>query len=122
MKKTMNKRTLGSKVEQLVKDYLNTHGFLILETNYRCRTGEIDLIAKEGNYYVFIEVKYRTSDAFGTPQEAVTPAKQKRICKTTLRYLYSHNQGESTPVRFDVAAVSGQKLSYFRDAFPFILS
>ena len=114
-----NKRKLGTKVEQAVREYLIENGFEILEMNYRCRQGEIDIIAKEDPYYAFIEVKYRNSTKYGMPQEAVGISKQKRICKAAQYYLYSHHLGEFTPVRFDVAGVLDHKITYLRNAFPF---
>lgn len=115
-----NKRKLGARVEQLIKEYLLASGFDILEMNYRCRQGEIDIIAKEREYYVFIEVKYRSTLRYGTPQEAVGIAKQKRICSAAKYYLYTHNLGEFTPARFDVAAVMGNKISYMKNAFELV--
>ncbi|MCI8507446.1 MAG: YraN family protein [Lachnospiraceae bacterium] len=115
-----NKRKLGARVEQLIKEYLRAYGFDILEMNYRCGQGEIDIIAKEKEYYVFIEVKYRSTLQYGTPQEAVGIAKQKRICGAAKYYLYTHALGEFTPVRFDVAAVMGNKISYIKNAFELV--
>lgn len=119
MTEEKNKRKLGMKVEQAVKEYLLAHGFEILEMNYRCKQGEIDIIAKEDDYFVFIEVKYRRTTKYGMPQEAVGTAKQKRICRTAQYYLYSHNLDAYTPVRFDVAAVLENKITYFKNAFEF---
>lgn len=121
MIKANNKRQLGAKVEQLVREYLVMHGFTILEMNYRCKQGEVDIVAKDAIYYVFIEVKYRNSTQYGTPQEAVGYAKQKRISKAAQYYLYSHNLGECTPVRFDVAAVLKNKITYYKNAFDFLV-
>lgn len=121
MIKEQNKRKLGAKVEQLVRDYLSAHGFTILEMNYQCKQGEIDIIAKDKEYYVFIEVKYRNSTKYGTPHEAVGIAKQKRISKAAQYYLYSHRLDEATPVRFDVAAVLENKITYYKNAFDFIV-
>lgn len=121
MLQEQNKRKLGAKVEQLVRDYLTAHGFSIIEMNYRCKQGEVDIIAKDGQYYVFIEVKYRNSVRYGTPQEAVGIAKQRRISKAAQYYLYSHNLDECTPVRFDVAAVLENKIMYYKNAFDFVL-
>lgn len=114
-----NRRRIGAEAEQLVKRYLAEHGFKILEMNYRCRQGEIDIIAKEEEYYVFIEVKYRTSTKYGMPQESVGIAKQRRICKAAQYYLYSQSLNEFTPVRFDVAAVLENKIVYYKNAFEF---
>lgn len=121
MTQEKNKRKLGAKAEQAVKEYLLTHGFEILEMNYRCKQGEIDIIGKEKGYYVFIEVKYRRSTLHGLPQEAVGAGKQRRICRTAQYYLYSHNLNEFTPVRFDVAAVLENKITYYRNAFEFCM-
>lgn len=116
-----NKRKLGARGEQAVKEYLLQHGFEVLEMNYRCRQGEIDIIAWDGSYYVFIEVKYRNTTKYGMPQEAVGIRKQKRICKAAQYYLYSHNLNEFTPVRFDVAAVLGDNITYLKNAFDFCI-
>lgn len=121
MIKESNKRKLGAKVEQLISEYISAHGFTILEMNYRCKQGEIDIIAKDKEYYVFIEVKYRNSMKYGGPQEAVGIAKQKRICKVAQYYLYSRRLDETTPVRFDVAAVLENEITYYKNAFDFIV-
>lgn len=114
-----NKRKLGARAEQIVRKYLTAQGFEILEMNYRCKQGEIDIIAKEAPYLVFIEVKYRNTTQYGMPQEAVGTAKQRRICKVARYYLHSHNLGEGIPIRFDVAGILENQLTYLRDAFPF---
>ena len=75
----MNRRKEGAYYENLVAEYLKTQGYEILEKNYRCRIGEIDLIAKEGETLVFVEVKYRRNDKMGDPKEAVNRKKQKKI-------------------------------------------
>ena len=121
MIKEQNKRKLGAKVEQLVCEYLSSHGFMILQMNYHCKQGEVDIIAKDDEYIVFIEVKYRNSIKYGTPQEAVGIAKQRRISKAAQYYLYSHRLDESTPVRFDVAAVLENKITYYKNAFEFVV-
>lgn len=121
MTRERNKRKLGAKVEQMVKEYISENGMSVLEMNYRCRQGEIDIIAKDGAYYVFIEVKYRSNTNFGTPQEAVDLSKQKRICKAAQYYMYSHHLSEFTPVRFDVVAVLDKDISYFSNAFEFVV-
>ncbi|MCM1157597.1 MAG: YraN family protein [Bacteroidales bacterium] len=120
MTEETNNRKLGAKAERAVAEYLESRGFVILETNYRCRQGEIDLIAREQEYYVFIEVKYRNTAKYGMPQEAVGRAKQKRICNTAKYYLYRHQLGEFTPVRFDVAAIAGDRITYVKNAFDMI--
>lgn len=121
MVQKQNKRKLGARIEQLVSEYLTTHGFTILEMNYRCKQGEIDIIARDGAYHVFVEVKYRKNTQYGTPQEAVGLVKQKRISKAAQYYLYCHNLDEFTPVRFDVAAVLENKIVYYKNAFDYVV-
>ena len=79
---SMIRRKEGAYYENLVAEYLKTQGYEILEKNYRCRIGEIDLIAKEGETLVFVEVKYRRDDKMGNPKEAVDRKKQKKISMT----------------------------------------
>lgn len=113
----MNKRAVGSEYEALAVAYMEQQGMRILERNYRCKQGEIDIVAKESQYLLFVEVKYRKNLSSGHPAEAVTPAKQQRIYQTARYYLYEHHLSEDTPVRFDVAAILGQEIQYIRNAF-----
>lgn len=111
--------------ERLAAQYLKEQGYQILEHNYRLRTGEIDLIAKEGERIVFVEVKTRRTLKFGVPQAAVTLTKQKQISKVALSYLQS-NEMLDAPCRFDVVAVflspksTTPKLEHIRNAFEFV--
>ena len=115
-----NKRQVGGIYEQKAADYLSRQGFRIIEHNFYSRFGEIDLIAKDGKYLVFIEVKYRRDSACGTPLEAVTLKKQKRICRTALYYCGKNGYGDSTPCRFDVVAIEGEdKVIHIKNAFDF---
>ena len=102
----MNKRVVGDSKELLACRYLSEQGAHILERNFRCRQGEVDIIAKDGKYLCFIEVKYRSDDRFGEPQEAVNLKKQKHICKVSEFYLYSKYKSSDVPVRYDVVAIS----------------
>ncbi len=111
--------------ERLAARYLKDRGYQILEHNYRLRTGEIDLIAKEGERIVFVEVKTRRTLKFGVPQAAVTLTKQKQISKLALSYLQSNGMLDA-PCRFDVVAVflspksTTPKLEHIRNAFEFV--
>ena len=80
----MNTREKGAAYEQLAINYLQDRGVAVLEHNYRNRRGEIDIIGKDGDYTVFIEVKYRKDSAAGQPAEAVTYGKQRKICKVEI--------------------------------------
>ncbi len=114
----MNRRQIGRMGEEKAADYLAKRGYQILERNYRCRLGEIDLIAKDGRYLVFIEVKYRTNGGCGDPAEAVDFKKQNKIYQTARYYLYRHGYSENQPCRFDVAAVYGNgSIRYVTHAF-----
>ena len=116
----MNKRAEGTRGEDLAAAYLERNGYRILERNYRFDRGEIDLIAKEGNDLVFVEVKARRSSAFGSPQEAVTPQKEEQLRKVAEGYLFEH-QIENQACRFDVVAIAYTKgrpdIELIRNAF-----
>ena len=84
----MNRRKEGAYYENLVAEYLKTQGYEILEKNYRCRIGEIDLIAEKDGYLVFVEVKYRRTGQKGDPAEAVDYRKQKKISKVAEDYCW----------------------------------
>ena len=122
----MNKRTLGSEYEALALSLALREGAVLVERNFRSKQGEIDLILRDGKYLVFAEVKYRANDRFGTPEAAVSPAKQRTICRVSLFYLKTHGAGTDTPVRFDVFAATtdetgAARVHWIKDAFPFHL-
>ncbi|MGN0484542.1 MAG: YraN family protein [Lachnospiraceae bacterium] len=117
MKKNMRKT--GTEQEKKAAEYLQQQGYRILEQNYRCRQGEIDLIAKDGEYLVFVEVKYRTQDSCGEPAEAVTAYKQRKISRTALFYCMKHSLPEDTPCRFDVVSILGDQIELIQNAFLF---
>lgn len=97
----------GKKSEALATAYLRLSGYRILERNYRNRIGEIDIIAKEGSVLVFIEVKARKTARYGSPKNAVTPAKQMKISNTALAYLKETGQ-LNCRARFDVVAIDAR--------------
>lgn len=113
----MNKRQTGTRYEQFAVRFLEEQGYRILEKNFRCRQGEIDLIARDGEYLVFLEVKYRKDDRMGTGGEAVGKLKQGRIIRCARCYLMRHAEYMETPCRFDVVSVLGEKAALYRDAF-----
>ena len=116
----LNKREVGASHEKLAGAYLETQGYLILEYNFRSRRSEIDIVARDGEYLVFVEVKYRSDERNGDPLEAVDVRKQKRICQAARYYLMIHHLNMDTPCRFDVAAVRGQKVELVKNAFYYI--
>lgn len=113
----MNKRSVGSRYEQKACAYLTDNGYQILERNFRCPLGEIDLIAEDENYLVFIEVKYRSSDVDGCGLEAVDYRKQKRILKTAGWYLMKMGLSDETPCRFDVLSYNRETAVLIKNAF-----
>lgn len=112
-----NKRSLGQEKEELAAEYLISQGAKIIERNYYFRGGELDLIAKDGEYLCFIEVKYRKSSSFGFPEEAVTYAKQRKILKGARLYLYQNHFKKDTPCRFDVVSITGNEINWIKNAF-----
>ena len=115
-----NNRKKGARKEAQAAAWLEGKGLQILERNYRCRKGEIDLIAWEKGIYVFLEVKYRKGNGCGHPAEAVDEKKQKRISGSALWYLTEQGALEA-PCRFDVIAVDGEvgSICWYRNAFDY---
>ena len=107
-------------MEKKAAAYLKEHGYEILEMNYRCRRGEVDIVARDGEYLVFVEVKYRKNAAAGAPAEAVEYRKQQRICYVAGNYLMTHHLGSETPVRFDVVSVLDDRITLYQNAFSYI--
>mgnify|MGYP003291540742 CR=1 FL=1 len=114
----LNSRTIGSTYEQIAGTYLKEQGYEIIEYNFHSKNGEVDIIAKEQEYLVFVEVKYRKDCKKGHPLEAVSVAKQKRISKSALFYLQKKNIF-GIPVRFDVVAILGDQIELVKNAFSF---
>ncbi len=111
-----NKKAVGKAYEDVATAYLIDKGYKILEKNYRCKIGEIDIIAKHRGILIFIEVKYRKTLAFGSPGEAVNYYKQQRIIGSAKWYLRQHYNTEIN-CRFDVIEVLDEKLSHIEGAF-----
>ncbi len=116
----MGKKDLGRKGEEVALRFLKKKGYRIIETNYVCKLGEMDLIAKEKDTLVFIEVKTRTSMQFGPPQLAVTNFKQRQLSKVALNFL-KEKKLEDVKARFDVVAIllsqKGEEIELIKNAF-----
>ena len=95
---------LGSHGERIAAAYLTDAGLRVLDRNWRCREGELDIVAREGEALVFCEVKTRRGVGFGHPVEAVTPAKQRRLRTLAHRWLAAHAE-HAPELRFDVVGV-----------------
>ena len=113
---TAGRRALGVRGENLAARWYEGHGYTILERNWRCREGELDIIARTGTTIVFIEVKTRSSDAYGSPAAAVTASKQRRIRALAVAWLRTKG-GHGAELRFDVACVIGNQVEVLEAAF-----
>jgi len=112
----MNKKDLGKSGEKRIVEYLQRRGWTILETNFRYHKKEVDIIARKDEIISFIEVKTRRRSGFGMGMEAVDWLKRKSIIQVARHYLEKHGSIEAL-VRFDVASIDGNVVSYFEDAF-----
>jgi putative endonuclease len=115
------KDAVGAYGERVAAGRLVEAGLIVLDRNWRCPRGEIDIIARDGATIVFCEVKTRRSAAFGSPLEAVTPAKARRLRRLAAAWLAEHPDVRG-PVRFDVISVEPQRagpalVEHLRDAF-----
>ena len=121
MKKLYNNtRATGTWYERTSAEYLKGQGLFILKYNYRCRHGEIDLIARDNEYLVFIEVKYRKGNWSGRALEAVNFAKQKTICKVARYFLAVEYHNVDIPCRFDVVGIDDKKVYWVKNAFEYM--
>lgn len=100
-------REQGEYSESLACQYLENKGFKLIEKNFNCRMGEIDLIMKDSDSLVFIEVRYRKNNNFGSGVESITASKQSKLIKTASLYLQQHDKLNRYPSRFDVVSISG---------------
>jgi putative endonuclease len=112
---TADRRALGAAGEELVAAWYVAQGYEVVARNWRCREGELDVVARRGDVVVFCEVKSRSSDAFGAPVEAVGPAKQRRLRVLGSRWLADTGTRAGT-IRFDVASVLAGVVEVFEDA------
>ena len=116
----MTNQSLGRAGEDAAVSFLKGRGYRILKRNFKCRLGEVDIIARDGETYCFVEVKTRSSENFGLGQEAVSRQKQAQISKTALCYLKSRKLFDKS-ARFDVVSVlykdSVPKINLIENAF-----
>ena len=117
---TLARQAFGKSGEDLAVEDLERRGYAIVDRRYRTRQGEIDIVARDGETIVFVEVKARTTDERGTAAEAVTPAKQRRLVAMAVDYLARHGLS-NRPCRFDVVAIDGagddRRLTVYPHAF-----
>ncbi|MCY4221906.1 MAG: YraN family protein [Thiotrichales bacterium] len=113
--------TIGHDAEALAEKFLSRHGLLPVTRNYRCRRGEIDLVMRDADTLVFVEVRRRSSRTFGGGVESVSATKRARLVAAAEHYLMMHRIGDDRPCRFDVVAIDGPPLhttiDWVHDAF-----
>ena len=109
------RRAYGAAGEAQAAAWYVERGYAVVDRNWRCREGELDLVVRRGDVLVFVEVKARRTDRFGRPEEAVTPAKQRRLRTLATRYLEA--TGRRGALRFDVVAILGGELEVIEAAF-----
>lgn len=121
--RSSNTRTTGDLAEQAAASYLQNHGLTRIEQNFRCKLGELDLVMQDERCMVFVEVRFRKSDRYGSAASTVTAAKQNRLRKTALFYLKARKL-QHAAVRFDVIGMrpdeqnsSNYQFSWIKNAF-----
>jgi len=118
---TITTRQIGQVNESLAQHYLEAKGFTLIEKNFSCRYGEIDLVMTHHDYLVFVEVRYRKSLQFGSGAETVNRTKQARLISSAMYYLQRHKKYAQWNCRFDVLSISGQNqqpaIEWIQDAF-----
>lgn len=114
-----NRRKIGSMYEQMAAQALEDRGYVIVERNYQCTFGEVDLIARHDGFLVFVEVKYRKTDKFGLPVEAVGYKKRRTICKVAEQYIARKRFAKTPAVRFDIVGILGQQIFIYQNAFSY---
>ena len=113
----INKREIGNRYEDLACERLENEGMKIIARNYRVRIGEIDIIAKDGNELVFIEVKYRKNRSYGGAEYAISPAKQKVIRRVAEWYMKQHRIRPDSFCRFDAVLIDGEDIEHIKNAW-----
>lgn len=115
-----SRRNIGTREEFRAAEFLREHGVNILEHSFHAAQGEIDLIGRDSEgTLLFLEVKYRSSDRRGTPEEAVTGTKQKTICRVSDYYRCLHGIPDTARIRYDVVAMDADGIRWIRNAFPY---
>tara|TARA_R110000868_G_scaffold226313_1_gene478872 strand:+ start:87 stop:461 length:375 start_codon:yes stop_codon:yes gene_type:complete len=110
-------KAVGDAAEDRALAHIEQHGLTLVARNFRCKCGEIDLILKDGDVLVFVEVRYRKRQDYGSALESVTASKQKKIHNSAQYYLQTKALGESQAIRFDVVAMSPNDIQWIQHAF-----
>jgi putative endonuclease len=116
------RQAIARRTEQLALEHLAASGLRLLERNFRCRYGEVDLIMLDGGTIVFVEVRFRTRRGYVSAMHSVDARKQRKLCRTASNYLLRNPRLQNIPMRFDVVAFDGTtqqdfELQWLQDAF-----
>ncbi len=114
--KDLHKKLLGRAGEKIAVNYLKKNAYKVIETNFKNKIGEIDIIAEKDNVTVFVEVKTRSSDFFGAPSEAVDKNKRRKYFLVASDYL-ARNKKTDSECRFDVIEIEDGKINHIENAF-----
>ena len=109
-------RALGAQAEARAAQFLQRKGYRVLDRNWCCRGGEIDLVCEDGGTIVFVEVRARQDARHGTPGETVGSVKRRRLIRAAELWLVQAKRGD-VPCRFDVLTLEGDNIEHFEDAF-----
>ncbi len=112
----MDRKSKGKAAEEKAASFLKSLGYQVIERNFRARFGEIDIIAKDGNTLVFVEVRSKSYSSFGTPEETVSKTKARKIVKTAEFYIQIKNPSFED-VRFDIISILHNNISHIKNAF-----
>lgn len=107
----------GNAAEWAAFQFLKQQGLRLIQRNYRCKLGEIDLIMLDKDVLVFIEVRHRTNTSYGGSLQSITLRKQQRIIRSAQYYLYTQSEEQSHPCRFDVIGHDGTSMEWIKNAF-----
>lgn len=113
---TAARQVLGAEGEERAARWYEAAGYVVVDRNWRCREGELDLVVRRGRALVFVEVKTRRTDRFGTPAEAITLVKQRRLRTLAARYLRETGERAGS-LRFDVVSILAGEMEVIEAAF-----
>ena len=117
----MNKRQVGFDKENVASAYLERCGYRIIQKNFYCKAGEIDIVAEDDGYLCFVEVKYRENAENGFPEEAVNMLKARKITRSAMFYMIRYGIPDDYPVRFDVVSILGNEITVIKNAFDAVM-
>lgn len=120
MRGDMDKRKIGREKETTAVEFMQKNGYRILHRNYWCPFSELDIVAKEGEYLCFVEVKYRNTDWYGGAEGTISMKKIRNICQCARYYMAKEKIPADIPIRFDVIFIVGEKIRLIKNSFSYV--